>query len=147
MQFCNFTNIVPNLHKLTTHISMIYEENHQNTQIKHFLRISILVCPPRLPCVKACYLWASCNIKRRFLSSIFLWLRSQVILHYLAVFLILYFSVASTNFQSSLGLYCFQASPVVGYFSPPKTSLQLCSGGKGPIMHENIALMNSHMQL
>ena len=50
----------------------------------------------------------------------------------LSCFLILYFSVAFTNFQSGLGLDCFRASPIVRYFSPLKTFLQLYSIDKGP---------------
>ena len=49
MHFCDFTNIVPNIYELTTHISMIYARKaseHTNEAI--FQDYQYLACLPRL---------------------------------------------------------------------------------------------------
>ena len=137
MHFCNFTNIVPNVYELTTHISMIYvRKTSEHTNKAIFQEYLYVVCPPRL--------LNTASMRCGMLSMNFLQYSVEISFVHISLIAVtsdfalvgcfsdtLFFSsihIFSIGFRSGL----FPGQSNCRIFFSPKTSSQLYSGDKGP---------------
>ena len=153
MHFCYFTNIVPNVYELTTHISMIYvKKTSEHTNKAIFQEYQHLVCPPRL--------LNTASICWGLLSMSFLQYSAKIFFVHISLIAItsdfaLVGCFSDTLFFSSIhkfsigfrsGLFLGQSNCRI-FFSPKNFFTTLLQWRGAPSCIKISRWLNSHMQL